>query len=52
VNKDNSRNNIIINVIHSSNSNNTYLRCVMYIMGTPGILRMRRLRSRSHVATM
>jgi len=28
------------------------LRCEMYMIGTPGILRMRRLRSLSHVATM
>lgn len=30
----------------------THLWLWMYMMGTPGILRMRRRRSRSHVATM
>lgn len=30
----------------------TYLRLEMYMMGTPGTFRMRRLSSRSHVATM
>jgi hypothetical protein len=29
-----------------------YLRDQMYMMGTPGILRMRRFRSTSHVAYM
>lgn len=29
-----------------------YLRCEMNMMGTPGILRIRRFKSLSHVATM
>jgi hypothetical protein len=42
---------LILAALASGSRSITYLRLEIYMMGTPGTLRMRRLSSRSHVAT-